>query len=183
MSSSNGSSICRLQRIGLSLGLGKPHDLESALRFFEKRSKEKTTEEYTQTMLGGVTRGVLAAWLKATYPDVLCTVSGHTHRPLIHAVAGGTGDDPNRERVYFNSGTWLDVLEEGPAGACTAWPDRACDLLQRTRGSQVRWAQPMGVLAGQSARKQLIRLTREHAMPLPRNGRPAGQPAVGMVKR
>jgi UDP-2,3-diacylglucosamine pyrophosphatase LpxH len=92
----------------------KPTTLNGAIRFYRGQVNPPSDEQYSQQMLGLMAEGEFADWVSRTYPDTRYLVSGHTHHPLVLALAGSkTATD---ERMYFNTGCWVDVVEEGQPG-------------------------------------------------------------------
>ena len=106
-----------LQSLLLKLGIGKPHDLEGAWKLFAGRSgSSRTLQERNRGLVEQITGGRFGAWLRREHPKVRHLVSGHTHQATLVPLTGRAGGDPAHERVYFNTGTWLDVVEAGRFG-------------------------------------------------------------------
>lgn len=93
--------------------IGQPRDIEGALKLFGKFSGGNSAEDYQQHMREAFLVGRAGRWVTTQGP-MLSVVSGHTHRPLVTGLAGRIGEDPRTERIYVNTGCWLDVVEKGP---------------------------------------------------------------------
>lgn len=90
--------------------MGKPKSLEDVLNLFDKLSGgDQTQEEYAEEMVKKLTTGEFMTWYNNTYPSFPNIVSGHTHQPLLTPILGESDARPAMH--YFNTGTWLDVVE------------------------------------------------------------------------
>jgi UDP-2,3-diacylglucosamine pyrophosphatase LpxH len=106
-----------VQSLFLKLGIGRPSDLDGAWKLFARRAgSSRTLEERNRGLMEQLTGGRFGAWLRREHSEARYIVSGHTHRPTLIPLAGRAGGDPADERVYFNTGTWLDVVESGRFG-------------------------------------------------------------------
>ncbi len=76
-----------------------------------------TTEDYSNAMAESVITGRVGDWIKTRATDCNFVISGHTHKPIVRTISGRAGGGPLAEHVYFNSGTWLPLVEEGAAPA------------------------------------------------------------------
>ena len=103
-------------RVALALGLLSK--VSRILWLFRRLSGDvQTMEAYSDAMLQGVSRGRLGDWIAVHAGECAFIISGHTHKALVRTLTGKAGGNPLEERVYFNSGTWLPVMEEGVRGA------------------------------------------------------------------
>jgi UDP-2,3-diacylglucosamine pyrophosphatase LpxH len=92
----------------------RPTSLEAAHALFHRMGGgPRTVEDYTLAMARLFSRGPLAAWIRDRSDGLRYVVSGHTHRPAVIPLSGDAGTDACGERVYFNTGTWQEVIEEG----------------------------------------------------------------------
>lgn len=99
--------------ISLAHLLGVFRNARWALRLFERIAGEvQSVEDYRKSTAGILLSHDFGTYLRETFPFARYFVSGHTHRPTVIPLRGGTGDDPREEHVYFNTGTWLDVIEQ-----------------------------------------------------------------------
>ncbi len=97
----------------LKLGIGLPKDMERAMLELTKRQKAEQHIERRDIVAEALTTGALGRWLKTEHPDIRYFIAGHTHNPIVLPLAGTTGSAPTSERYYFNTGSWLDVIEAG----------------------------------------------------------------------
>lgn len=56
-------------------------------------------------------------WWHSLEPVPRYLVVGHTHRPIIIPLAGRNAVEPQDESLYFNSGTWIGIVEQGRSTA------------------------------------------------------------------
>ena len=93
--------------------VGRPESLEEALGLFQKiGGDEQTQEEYADEMMKKIMKGNFMEWYNKTYPSAPNIVSGHTHHALLTPILGESSARPQAMH-YFNTGTWLDVVEAG----------------------------------------------------------------------
>ncbi|HUI63709.1 MAG TPA: hypothetical protein VL126_02620 [Bacteroidota bacterium] len=99
--------------ISLAQFVGVFRNARWALWLFEKFAGDSQSEEkYRKSMAGILTSHDFGTYLEDTFPRARYFVSGHTHRPTVIPLRGETGSTPEDEEVYFNTGTWLDVIEQ-----------------------------------------------------------------------
>lgn len=82
-------------------------NMETLLRLFQQFSGSPKSVPEPAANAG------FMAWIRRPHGSFKHIVLGHTHRPTVVPLEGGTGDDARDETVYINTGTWLDVIEEG----------------------------------------------------------------------
>lgn len=88
--------------------------VEDVMHFVEKQDTgPKTAEEYIQSMVKAITQPRMTDWLNNHRIIPRNIVSGHTHGPIIIPIKGKLGARPEEETIYFNTGTWLPVIEAG----------------------------------------------------------------------
>jgi UDP-2,3-diacylglucosamine pyrophosphatase LpxH len=88
--------------------------VEDVMHFVEKQETgPKTVEEYVQSMVKAITQPRMTKWLNSHKNIPRNIVSGHTHVPVVIPIKGKLGARPEEETVYFNTGTWLPVIEAG----------------------------------------------------------------------
>jgi UDP-2,3-diacylglucosamine pyrophosphatase LpxH len=101
----------------LSLGMAK---IVTRLGWLFKflRLGEPSKEKYTEEMIKKITAGEFPEWVAIHHPDMPepNIVSGHTHDPLVVPIKGDRKGDPFASAHYFNTGSWLDTIEEDRKG-------------------------------------------------------------------
>jgi UDP-2,3-diacylglucosamine pyrophosphatase LpxH len=96
------------------LWMTKLETVEDVMNIVEKQaSGPATVEEYNKSMVQAIGQRVMAEWVFRKCPGVRNIVSGHTHQPGVIPLQGETGANIKDEMVYFNTGTWLPVIEAG----------------------------------------------------------------------
>ena len=97
-----------------SVGVVRPKNVEQAFGLFDRLGGGATsTKDYETSMVKATASGPFAGWVRENYPEMRYVITGHTHRPCVVSLSGDAGKDVKNERLYFNTGTWLDMLEEG----------------------------------------------------------------------
>lgn len=101
-------------RFILRMGIGLPKNMRKAIEEMDRHSRApRKPEKYMKRALKGIVGGPFAEWHRERCPELRHIVSGHTHIPIVVPLTGTTGDDSKTEYMHFNTGTWLDVIEEG----------------------------------------------------------------------
>lgn len=99
--------------LGITKFFGSFKSIKGALDAFETvAGGSEPPEEYEKSMARFFLSKQFAHWLPEAFPNARYFVSGHTHRPTIIPLVGTLGDDARAEKIYFNTGTWLDTIKE-----------------------------------------------------------------------